>query len=290
MNTSRASLWVIAWLAVGANVTIGGDPREGEFRSRVASGDWGLSSTWEEWVDGSWTNTSNVPGANDVVTIQAAHTVRVHGTVENVKTLIMEEDATNAATLTISRTNASLTIHHALEMANDGTGPTTTIKFAGVDPPQACPQLIAKADITIAGDVDATTTCGGQISSGSAGDVVTVSNKAKLKATGGDLTVAASDVVMDGLVNPAANRTVSFTGGINGGSSGKWEVTNSGSKIKLATTAAVDIVSSAGHILITNGTLDVDQSFTFAGGLKQRGGKIDVAAGKTFAATGRYFD
>lgn len=292
MKTLRAMACGIVGLMVGgqASVAASGAPREGDFRTRITIGDWANSDTWEERVGESWVNTPNVPGANDVVTIQATHTVRVNGTVEAVKTLIMEEHGMNPAILVIQKASASLTIHHALHMANDLTGPTTTIKFAGQNPPLVCPQLITKADITIAGVVDATTTCGGRIVSDAPGDVVTVSATGKLTATGGDLTVVSADVVMDGTVNPGSNRTISFTGGINSGSSGKWELTAPGSKITIATTGAVNIVSSAGHILITDGTLDIDRDFTFSGGLKQTGGTIDVAPTKTFTTTGRFFD
>ncbi len=290
MKSLRAIAWGIVASMVVGRAAFAADAREGDFQTRVATGNWDSSGTWEERVGGSWVNTANVPGANDVATILGTHTVKVMGTTEAVKTLIMKEHESTPSILVIARPSASLTIHHALEMENNDAGGATTIQFAGSTPPAVCPALIAKADITIAGVVDVTTNCGGQISSDAPGDVVTVSCKGKLNATGGNLTVSSANVVMDGTVNPGTNRTISFTGGINSGSSGNWELTNSGSTIKIDTTAAVAIASSAGHILISNGTLDIDQGFTFAGGLKQTGGTIDVAATKTLTTSGRFFD
>ncbi len=288
MQTSRTIVWVVVALVVGEQAAFATD-KFGDFQTR-ATGDWDDSGTWEERVGGAWVDTGNVPGANDVATIRGTHTVKVAGTTEAVKTLVMLEHSTPAV-LILNTYQANLTIHHALHMQNNGS-PEPTISFDPSGASGAGPSLIAKADITIAGLVEVVTGTGtgSRITSDAPGDVVTVSSTGRLTATSADLTVTSADVVMHGTVNPGANRKIIFAGGINSGSSGNWELTNGGSTIKIDTTGAVDIVSSAGHILITNGTLDIDQSFTFAGGLKQTGGTIDVATGKTFTVNGRYFD
>ncbi len=289
MQTSRTIVWVIVALVVGGQAALAAAPCVGDFRTR-ATGDWDNNATWEQWDGTQWDNTPAFPDWTDVATIRGVHTVTVAGTTEAVKTLIME-DTFLPAKLILKTYQASLTIRHALEMENNGS-PESTISFDPSGASGAGPSLIANADITIAGLVEVVTGTGtgSRITSAAPGDVVTVSSTGRLTATSADLAITSADVVMDGTVNPGANRTISFSGGINGGSSGKWELTNSGSTIKINTTAAVDIVSSAGHIKIANGTLDLDQDFTFAGGLKQTGGTIDVATSKTFTVNGRYFD
>ncbi len=288
MNSTRAMILAVVTLVVLAQQGFAIDPPDfpGDFRSG-ATGNWDNSNTWQEWTGTSWDNTANVPGQNDRATIQATHTVTITSlTTDRIRTLIMKDGAT-AGALQINGAG-SLTIYHALEMENNGSGAETTISLAATGVSTA--RLTAKSDITIAGTVNVTGDGVNQITSDTAGDVVTVSASGLLMTRGGDLTVTSADVVMNGTVTPSANETITFSGGINSGSSGNWELSAAGSTIRINTTSGVNIVSSAGHILISNGTLDIDKSFTFAGGLKQTGGTIDVAAGATFKATGRYFD
>lgn len=79
---------------------------DAQFRSRQ-SGNWNISDTWEEFVSGSWTNSSNFPNSSTVdVTVRSNHSVTVNVSAQSVKNLTIESGGklwTNTTSLNLIR-------------------------------------------------------------------------------------------------------------------------------------------------------------------------------------------
>ncbi len=273
MKTTRLALALIL-MALIANVSYA----QTSYTSS-GSGSWSTSTNWTP---------NGVPGAQDTATIQPNHTIDVTGDQE-IFTLILQDHATTPGTLDINE-DASLTINHALEMERTlaERGKIVFSGNTGTDPGELI--VGSNANIAMHGDVDVTGTRGGKISSSASGNVLTIAPNATVTAGSGPLELAA-DMVMDGKVEVNSGQTVTVSSfGPRPGSSGQWLISSTGT-LKFNTTSAVDIIASSGYIEISaNGTLDIDQSLTYAGGIRQTNGKIEVAVNKSFEVTGRFIE
>ncbi len=54
-----------------------GQNANGNYRTRVASGNWSTASSWQIRSGGTWATATTVPGSSDVVSIQSGHTISV---------------------------------------------------------------------------------------------------------------------------------------------------------------------------------------------------------------------
>ena len=251
------------------------EPNDGDFRSKQ-SGSWTSTSTWERYdaknaLSGGpgWLAASVVPSAGNLASIREGHLVQILGGSKSIATLIIEDSATVPGKLEIKSTGIGqshqLTVGTAMHMeyalSNPGEVIFTDSGLAG-----SPARLIASGNIAVAGKlISQAAVRGGSIeTSGSA--VLTIGPSAELESPLGSLTLT-GNFEMDGTVRANGPYTVTVTGTPRAGSSGNWEViTSSSATLRFNTASALTIDSSGGHILLAAGTLDIDQTFTFAGG------------------------
>ncbi len=294
----------ILWGTLLVGATAFGEPNDGDFRTKQ-SGSWTTSSTWQVFsakagtVGGSWVNTVNTPSANSFATIRSPHSVLVTGIPRTVGTLVIEDAMapTEPGELRIHIAFEAgppipqyqgIQINAGLEMKTGRDNPARIV-FTDDGTSGAAGRIVAAANISIAGVIRSEAAVrGGVIDAGS--NVITIAPTAQVSSPSGPLTLYGA-VEMDGEVLANGPHAITVSGsGPRAGSSGKWEIANGAGKILFNTTNPLTIDSSAGSFLVQAGTLDVDQSLTYFGGLKQTGGIIDVAVGKTLVVSGRYFE
>ncbi len=112
-----------------------------------------------------------------------------------------------------------------------------------------------------------------------------VTNDGTIIANGGTITFT-GDVENDGTVT-ASGGDITFSGTVNAGSGGKFHVTRAASDMTFNMSGSATITSGADFNL-SAGRLWFQQTLTTDGGYQQTGGTTEVAAGKTFTATGAY--
>ncbi|MCP4246322.1 MAG: hypothetical protein GY778_04665 [bacterium] len=174
---------------------------------------------------------------------------------------------------------ASLQVDRALSVSEKGT-----IQFSGSSGSRGIFEV--GGNLRMDGRFKVAGSVGGTIQSSRSTNVLTISASGKIEAPDGPLTLSAS-LEMDGTVTADGPYAIEVTdNGPGAGSSGRWEVTDAGGKIKIKTTSAVSLNSA--QILISAGTFQCKESFTTGGGVKLTGGKIKVSNGKTFTASGPY--
>ena len=186
---------------------------------------------------------------NSETLVLAGSTVTISGCIDNNEIVVI-----SGGTVTISGdidNNGVITISGGTVTINGDIDNSGTITIFGGGP-------------TISGDVDSSgtiTACGGTITF--SGDL---ENDGRVTASGGDIT---------------------FSGTINAGSTGLFEVTAAASDMVFDLASSANLTGD-GDFNIEAGRMWFKESLTTAGGYRQTGGKTEVAAGKTFTATGAY--
>ncbi|MCP4249359.1 MAG: hypothetical protein GY778_20135, partial [bacterium] len=142
-------------------------------------------------------------------------------------------------------------------------------------------------DIAITGSLTnnaagAMTAAGGHLTTYAA-----VSNNGTITANGGNVTFSSGDVANSGTITATGGTDVTFSGTISKWSTGLFQVTAAGSDMTLNQTNTPNLTGD-GDFSVEAGRMWFKQSLTTAGGYRQTGGKTEVAAGKTFTATGAY--
>lgn len=82
-------------------VLLGLAQNNGDFRSRQ-NGDWSNTQTWEEYVSGSWSNTTNTPNSSSA-DVQVRHTVDLDVSPRSVRNLTIDSGAKLHTTLSSNR-------------------------------------------------------------------------------------------------------------------------------------------------------------------------------------------
>lgn len=279
------------------------NPRDGDFCSK-ATGNWRVNGTWCTYnaKTGTWGDAATTPIYTSLALVCSPHSVEVTttGSPNDIGTLIIEDAnaPTSPGEVKIHSSSGSLFqwlgVYAALDMKAAKTDPGR-ILLTDNGTVGSPPKLLAGTDIVIGGLVRsaAAVRVGAAIET-TGSYVATIAPKGVVAATNAPLVLNGA-FEMEGTVLADGPYTITVQGsGPRAGSSGKWEIAHDSGTIKFATTTdPLTINSSAGCFLIKGGTLDIDQTLTFRGGLKQlkgtvTNGKIDVAAGKTFTVTGRY--
>jgi len=297
MRPTRITRTVVV-LVIGGffGTAVFAEPNDGDFRSKQG-GSWGSIATWQRYnakdalLGGpGWQNAITIPGVGHLATIREGHSVFTSGASRNIGTLIIEDSNATPGKLEIRSTGASglqsVTVTFALQMENTLTNPGEVF-FTDGGLAGTVGKLIAAGNITVSGKVYCQAPVrGGSVETfGSA--VLTVAPMAVIEAPSGPLALT-GNVEMDGTVRANGAYALTVGGALRIGSSGNWVVSHSSGTLRFNTTNPLTIDCSVGYILIQAGTFDVDQTFTFSGGLRQTGGAIDVAVGKTLTVTGRY--
>jgi len=285
-----------ATLLLLASGTALAEPNDGDFRSKQ-SGPWTSNSTWERYSAKSaltggpgWLDATTFPSGGQLATVREGHTVQTSDALRNIGTLIIEDSATVPGRMEIASTTAwafqwlivdtALQMEHAL--ANPGEIVFTDVGTAG-----PTPKLLLTANVAIEGNVRSQAAVRGGAIETTGGAVLTIGPSGVLEASQGKLTLTAT-FEMEGTVRANGPYLLWVSGAPRPGSSGKWEVTHDSAILRFNHTGPFTIDNSAASMLVQAGTLDIDQTFTFHGGLKKTGGAIDVAAGKTLTVSGRY--
>lgn len=140
-------------------------------------------------------------------------------------------------------------------------------------------------DIAITGSLDhdgSMTAAGGDITLWAA-----VDSDGTITANGGDVTFSSGDLDNGGTITATGGTDVTFSGTISDWSVGLFQVTAADSDMIFSHTNTPSITGDA-DFNVEAGRMYFGQSLTTAGGYRQTGGVVEVAAGRTFTATGAY--
>ncbi len=260
-----------------------------EYRSNVASGDWGSTSSWQIKSGETWVSASDVPASGDTATVRANHVIAV-------------SDYQEITVLTIDASGR-------LDIDWDGAGPNAELRF--VQPGDAAPSLVinqsnglrlvdGNSTISFAADVAISGTGSMQgLNSGAFFDVaapaattvnvtsnVLIHGGMKFKRSGS----GTGNFINNQLVSARSGLTIEFVSSpalssyddsrVGSCSDFVWSVQDSGSVLLFN----LGQTGLSGHFSIGSGaTMTVNQNVTTSGKVSN-GGTINGSA--TFTATG----